>query len=114
MRSMFDIANDYVGGELIIRGKSYGIVTEVVSVCSGSDTIYGLVTDQGKRLRLASVLRALNDKIASAVYPDGTAYSDFLAQPKKLYRANAVFAANIDSTANIGEEKINIANRPGD
>src|SRR6056300_1238286 len=101
MKSMNDIANGFVGGELIIRDKSYGIVTEVICVTDGSDTLYGLVTDQGKRLRLSSVLRALNSKIANAVYPDGTDYSNRLAQPKKLYRANAICAANIDSTAKI-------------
>lgn len=114
MQSMFDIANGFVGDELIIRGKSYGIVTEVVSVTDGNDTLYGLVTNDGRRLQLRSVLRALNNVIKDAHYPDGSDYAQRLAQPKKLYRANAVCVANIDSNARIGNEAINIAKRPTD
>lgn len=114
MRSMFDIANDFVGDELIIRGKGYGIVTEVITVCDGNETIYGLVTDQGKRFKLSAVMRALNVALSTAVYPEGSDYAKRQAQPKKLYRANAVLAANIDSNARIGNETINIAKRPSD
>lgn len=111
---MFDIANSFVGDELIIHGKSYGIVTEVLSITDGNDTVYGLLTDEGRRLQLRSVLRALNNVIKNAYYPDGSEYAQRLAQPKKLYRANAVLAANIDSNARIGNETINIAKRPSD
>jgi hypothetical protein len=110
MRSMFDKANGMVGSELIIRGKSYGIVTEVFAI----DEEIGLVTDSGKRLRLSSVLRALNESLRNAVYPQGTEYAQRISQPKKLYRANAFCVANIDSTARIGTETIDIAKRPGD
>ena len=110
MTSMFDKANGFVGEELIIHGKSYGIVVEVFSI----DNEYGLVTDKGSKLRLVSVLRALNKVMKDAVYPEGTAYAQHLSQPKKLYRANAINAANIDSNARIGSETINIAKRPGE
>lgn len=112
MTSMFDIANGFVNSELIIRGKSYGIVTEVLTVSNGYDTTYGLLTDTGKRLQLRSVLRALNNVLPVAVYPDGTDYVQRLAQPKPLYRAGATSFANIDTNARIGNESIDIAKRP--
>jgi hypothetical protein len=106
---MFDKANSMIGDELIIRGKYYGIVTEVFAI----DEEIGLVTDSGKRLRLSSVLRALNESLRNAVYPQGTEYSQRIAQPKRVYRAYAFCAANVDSTARIGNETIDIAKRPG-
>ena len=111
MRSMFDIAKSYVGERLIIRGKDYGIVTEFFSV----DNEYGLLTDHDIRLRLSSVLRALNSNITDAVYPEGTAYSKYFAGAKKLYRAEAYGAANIPNTAfaRDKENAINISKRPG-
>lgn len=111
MRSMNDIAKSMVGESLIIRGKDYGIVVDYFSV----DEEYALVMDNGRKLGLRSILRATNDLIRNAVYPEGTAYSQYFAGAKRLYRAEAYAAANIPNTAfaKDSDNAINISKRPG-
>jgi len=107
-------ADNLVGEHIIVRGKDYGHVVSYDTISDGYDSRYILCTDLGKRVELTSLLRYLNKVISVAVRPDGSDYADRMAQPKKLYRANAMCAANIDTNAHIGNEIVNIAKRPTD
>jgi len=110
---LMERANELIGERITVRGSDYGIVESYFTVCDGYQTRYVLCTDIGKRVELSSFLRYLNSLITTAVRPDGSDYAQRCAQPKGLYRANAVCVANIDNNARIGNETINISNRPG-
>lgn len=107
-------ANEMIGERIIVRGSDYGVVESYVTISDGYESRYVLCTDIGKRVELSSLLRYLNSLITTAARPDGSDYAKRCAQPKKLYRANAMCAANINNTARIGNETIDIAKRPSD
>lgn len=111
IRSMNEIAKSMVGEDLQINGKEYGKVVDYFSV----NEEYAIVLDNGRKLGLKSVLRAMNRYIKDVKYPDGTAYSNHFAGPKKLYRAQAHCAANIPNTAfnQDADNSIDISKRPG-
>ena len=105
---VLDLANDLVGQSLIIRGKDYGVVTEVVTVCTGHETRIGLRTDTGKALGAVSVLRYLLGLNKKVEYPEGTAFAHYFSGPKGIYSGKAVGGAQMPTDIRIGVETINM------
>lgn len=113
MYSMTDKANDWVGKQLNVAGNDYGIVVDWFCIGDGYESQYVLVTDTGRRVGLASVIRYFSSMANAAHFPDGTDYSHRFAGPQKLYRAEPYCAANIPNTARVGNDTIRINKLPG-
>lgn len=111
MRSLEDRALDFVGDELLLGKKSYGIVVDFhVIISSGSVERVLLVCDSGKRVDLASVLRYLAAHGKPVVYPDGSEYAKRIGQ-KKPYRYQVMFPANIPSNVRVGIHTVSIVSK---
>lgn len=110
-----------IGNSIKVNNDLIGTVTEVFEITNGSDTQYVCVFDSGRKVDGNSILRMISSSnlirqaqsntnhIGSSVaFPDGTAYSKYFIGAKAKHSGNAICAANIDNTAIVGDEKINI------
>ena len=110
-----------IGNSIKVNDDLIGTVTEVFEITNGSDTQYVCVFDSGRKVDGYSILRMImssnlirqsrsntNHVGSSVSFPDGTAYAKYFAGAKAKHTGNVACAANINNTAIIGDERINI------
>ena len=111
------IKQTIIGVNIVLGDFDYGNVTDIIVELDNSDVSLIAETDAGyffNAREIYQLYRELYDNSADKYYPDGTAYSHWNAGPKsKQWKSGgAINAAHIPSTARIGNESINISERP--
>jgi hypothetical protein len=106
---------------LSVKGKNtdFGQITELVEVKHDNEFVIIAIMSTGKNLSLDSIRKLfVSQKLTlkrdekgnciPIVYPDGSAFSKYAVGTKSKQTAYPVCVANVNNTAIIGDEKINI------
>ncbi len=106
---------------LSVKGKNtdFGQITDLVEVQHDNELVIIAIMSTGKNLSLDSIRKLfVSQKLTlqrdekgnciPIVYPDGAAFSKYAVGTKRKQMAYPVCVANVDNTAIIGNERINI------
>ena len=107
-----------VGNKISDKNRVYGIVSEVVEITQNNETFFAVVLDTGKAMRMSTIANLFyaqnlrlrkkgNDFIVYAWSNDyDVSKKKFGPQRKRI--VSPCVTGNINNTATIGDEKINI------
>lgn len=106
-----------VGVNVVLGDNDYGCITDIIVEHDNSCVSLIAETDAGyffNAIEIYQLYRSIYENVADKHYPEGSEYSRWNVGPKSKSwgSGGAVNAANIPNTARIGNESINIAERP--
>ena len=121
MASVKDRIYRLVGAHIFTKDRDFGTVIEIIELDSGSDIRYVCVMDNGKNVDGFSILRMIsssnlirkaqaneNHVGSSIALTDGYEYAKRVVGTKRKHLATPFATANIETTAIIGDERIDI------
>jgi len=107
---------------LSVKGKNtdFGQITDLIEIKHDNEFVIIAVMSTGKNLSLDSIRKLFASQnltlkrdekgnLIPIVFPDGAAYSKYSTGTKKKQQAIPFCVAHINTTAKIGNERINIA-----
>lgn len=108
-----------VGTKISDKSTDYGIVEQVIEFSKDGETFLAAVLSSGKAMRLSTIAKLFwtqkkylrrnsAGEIIVFAYPDDWDYSYRKFGPQRKRIVMPAVVGNIDNTAIIGEEKINI------
>ena len=112
------IFGSLVGNKLSDKNIVYGIVTEVLEITQNNETFFIAVLDSGKAMRMSTVskllyakrqrLRKVGDQFTVYAWTDDYEVSKQKFGPQKKRIVSPCVTGNVNNTAIIGDERINI------
>lgn len=110
------IKDAIIGVNILVGDNDYGIVVDVaIEIDNGNSNIYA-ETDAGfsfNAFQVYQLYRQIYDKVSDKVYPEGSDYyKNNRGAKAKRGAGGAVNAARMPSHARIGNESVNITERP--
>jgi len=107
---------------LSVKGKNtdFGQIIDLIEIKHDNEFLIIAIMSTGKNLTLDSIRKLFASQnltlkrdekgnLIPIVFPDGAAYSKYSTNTKKKQRAFPLCAAQINTIAKIGDERINIA-----
>lgn len=112
------IFGSLVGNKLSDKNTVYGIVTEVLEITQNNETFFIALLDSGKAMRMSTVskllyakkqrLRKVGDQFTVYAWTDDYEVSKQKFGPQKKRIVSPCVTGNVNNTAIIGDERINI------
>ncbi len=112
------IFGSLVGNKLSDKNIVYGIVTEVLEITQNNETFFIAVLDSGKAMRMSTVskllyakrqrLRKVGDQFTVYAWTSDYEVSKQKFGPQKKRIVSPCVTGNVNNTAIIGDERINI------
>lgn len=112
------IFGSLVGNKLSDKNTVYGIVTEVLEITQNNETFFIALLDSGKAMRMSTVskllyakrqrLRKVGDQFTVYAWTSDYEVSKQKFGPQKKRIVSPCITGNVNNTAIIGDEKINI------
>lgn len=112
------IFGSLVGNKLSDKNTVYGIVTEVLEITQNNETFFIAVLDSGKAMRMSTVskllyakrqrLRKVGDQFTVYAWTSDYEVSKQKFGPQKKRIVSPCVTGNVNNTAIIGDERINI------
>ena len=112
------IFGSLVGNKLSDKNTVYGIVTEVLEITQNNETFFIALLDSGKAMRMSTVskllyakrqrLRKVGDQFTVYAWTSDYEVSKQKFGPQKKRIVSPCVTGNVNNTAIIGDERINI------
>lgn len=112
------IFGSLVGNKLSDKNTVYGIVTEVLEITQNNETFFIALLDSGKAMRMSTVskllyakrqrLRKVGDQFTVYAWTSDYEVSKQKFGPQKKRIVSPCITGNVNNTAIIGDERINI------